>query len=186
MAKLIYLTNTSLDGYIEDPQGSFDWGVPGEDLHRLFNDLERPIGTYLYGRRLYETMVHWDSPAAVDNQRPYIRDFAAIWRGANKIVYSTTLAVASTERTRIVRAFDADAVRALKTAETRDMTVGGAALAGQAMRAGLVDEISFVVWPTILGGGKPALPKDIQLQLDLLNERRFTDGVVYLQYRVAS
>lgn len=185
MAKLIYIANTSLDGYIEDPHGSFDWGVPSEDLHRLFNDLERPIGTYLYGRRLYETMVHWDSPVAVDNQPLYIRDFAAIWRGAEKIVYSTTLKAASTDRTRIECEFDANTVRAMKTAETRDMTVGGASLAGQAIRAGLVDELSLVVWPRILGGGKPALPADVPMKLDLLDERRFSDGVVYLKYRTA-
>lgn len=185
VAKLIYIANVSLDGYIEDVNGSFDWGVPSEPLHRMFSDLERPIGTYLYGRRLYETMAYWDSPKSVDNQPEYIRDFAAIWRAADKIVYSTTMQAAPTERTRIEREFEADAVRRIKAADTRDMTIGGATLAAQAMRAGLVDELSLVVWPVILGGGKSALPADIRMRLELVDERRFADGVVYLHYRVA-
>ena len=180
MAKLIYTAITSLDGYIEDEGGSFDWSAPDEDVHAFVNDLERRIGTYLYGRRLYETMVYWetapaDSPAVELN-------YARVWRSADKVVYSTTLQETASTRTRIERTFDPDAVRAMKEAANADLTVGGAALAAHAFRAGLVDEVRLLLNPVVVGGGKRALPDGVRLDLELLDERRFASGVVYLRY----
>ena len=180
MAKLIYTAITSLDGYIEDEDGSFDWSAPDEDVHAFVNDLERRIGTYLYGRRLYETMVYWetapaDSPAVELN-------YARVWRSADKVVYSTSLQETASARTRIERTFDPDAIRAMKEAANADLSVGGAELAAHAFRARLVDEVRLLLNPVVVGGGKRALPDGARLDLELLDERRFASGVVYLRY----
>jgi dihydrofolate reductase len=186
MAKLICTALTSLDGYIADEHGDFDWAAPDSDVHAFINDLERPIGTYLYGRRLYEVMVFWETAAAQPNQSPPVLDYAKLWQAADKIVYSTTLGTASSARTRIERTFDANAIRAMKEAADRDLSIGGPALAAHAFRAGLVDEVRLFLSPLIVGGGNPFLPDRLRLNLQLLDERRFDNGVVYLQYRVSS
>ena len=173
MGKLTYSAICSLDGYIEDEQGKFDWAAPDDEVHAFINELERPIGTYLYGRRMYETMVAWET---VDSH-PY----AEIWRAADKIVYSRTLESVASARTRIEREFDPEAVRRLK--EQGDVSVGGPALAAEAIRAGLVDEYQLFLVPVIVGGGKRVLPDGVRLDLELLGERRFEGGVVYLRYR---
>ena len=183
MAKLIYSAITSLDGYVADENGNFDWAAPDEEVHLFVNDLERPIGTYLYGRRMYEVMAAWEDMPDLAAQPPVSRDFAAIWRAAEKIVYSTTLQAASSARTRIERAFDPEAVRLLKARSGRDLTVGGPELAVHALKAGLVDECRLFLTPIIVGGGNPALPSHVRLRLELLNERQFGSGVVYLRYR---
>jgi dihydrofolate reductase len=180
MAKLIYSMIASLDGYIENADGRFDWSEPDEDEHRFINDLLRPVGTHLYGRRLYEVMSVWESPDA--DRPPYMQEFAAIWQTADKVIYSTTLQSATTARTRIERSFDAEAVRRLKAASAADIIIGGAELAGHAIREGLVDEYHQFVSPVILGGGKHWLPANVKLNLELLDERRFSSGVVYLRY----
>jgi dihydrofolate reductase len=182
MAKLIYFGITSLDGYVADRDGSFDWGVPDEEVHTFVNDLERPVGTYLYGRRMYDVMVAWET-LPLSGQTPYLTDFAKIWRAADKVVYSRTLHGVASERTRIERELDPDAVRQLKASAGRDISLGGSDLAAQAIRAGLVDEVRLLVSPVVVGGGKPFLPDDVRLSLDLLDERRFGNGVVYLSYR---
>ena len=182
MAKLIYSSIASLDGYIADEDGNFDWAEPDEEVHTFINDLERPVGTFLLGRRMYEVLVAWETMEIAD-QPPFIRDFAEIWRAADKIVYSKTLATASSARTRIERDFDPEAVRQLKAAAERDFTVGGPALGAHAITAGLVDEYHLFVWPVVVGGGKHFLPNRARLQLELLDERRFGNGVVYLRYR---
>ena len=183
MATLIYSAIASLDGYIADENGNFDWAAPDEEVHAFVNDLERPVGTYLYGRRMYDTMAVWET-MALDGEPPVIRDFAEIWRAAEKVVYSRTLAEAATGRTRIEREFDAGAVRGLKEATVRDITVGGAELAAQAIRAGLVDELQLLLAPVVVGGGAPALPAGTRLDLDLREERRFQNGAVFLRYGV--
>jgi dihydrofolate reductase len=183
MAKLIYLMNASLDGYIADEDGKFDWGAPGEEYYSFINDLVRPVGTYLYGRQLYELMAVWETDPAAAAQSPAAREFAEIWQAADKVVYSRTLEAASTNRTRIERDFDPEAVRHLKAATERDLTVGGPTLGAQAITAGLVDEYHLFVWPVVVGGGKHFLPNRARLQLELLDERRFGNGVVYLRYR---
>jgi dihydrofolate reductase len=183
MAKLIYLFNVSLDGYIEDEDGKFDWGAPGEEYYSFINDLQRPVGTYLYGRRLYELMQVWETDPAAAAQSPGAREFAKIWQAADKVVYSRTLEAASTTRTRIERDFDPEAVRQLKMAAERDLTVGGPTLAAHAITAGLVDEYQLFVWPVVVGGGKRFLPDRARLQLELLAERRLGNGAVYLRYR---
>jgi dihydrofolate reductase len=183
MAKLVYSAIASLDGYIEDEGGSFDWAEPDEEVHAFINDLERPLGTYLYGRRMYEMMVGWETDPSIADQSPLMRDFAEIWQAADKIVYSGTLETAPTARTRIERHFDPEAVRQMKTSAERDMVVGGAELAAHAFRAGLVDECHLFVAPVVVGGGKRSLPGDVRLDLDLLDERRFEGGMVYLRYR---
>ena len=180
MAKLIYSAIASLDGYVADEDGRFDWAAPGEEVHSFINDLERPVGTYLYGRRMYEVMAVWET--LVDDA-PAMRDFAQIWRTADKVVYSRTLEGVSSARTRLERDFDPEAIRQLKSAAARDIGVGGSELAGQAIRAGLVDEIQLFLTPILVGGGTPALPDDVRVKLELLDERRFADGVVYLHYR---
>lgn len=185
MAKLICTALTSLDGYIADEHGDFDWATPDSDVHAFINDLERPIGTYLYGRRLYDVMVFWEAAARQPNQPPVVLDYAKLWQAADKIVYSTTLETASSARTRIERTFDPNAVRAMKDAADRDLSIGGPALAAHAFRAGLVDEVRLFVSPLIIGGGNPFLPGRLRLNLQLLDERRFDNGVVYLQYRVS-
>jgi dihydrofolate reductase len=183
MAKLIYVLNVSLDGYIADEDGKFDWGAPGEEFYSFINDLLRPVGTYLYGRRLYELMQVWETDPAAAAQSPGTREFAQIWQAADKVVYSRTLEAAATTRTRMERDFDPEAVRQLKAAAERDLTVGGPTLGAHAITAGLVDEYQLFVWPVVVGGGKRLLPDRVRLQLELLDERRFTNGMVYLRYR---
>jgi dihydrofolate reductase len=183
MGKLIYSAITSLDGYVADADGKFDWGEPDEEVHSFMNDLERPVGTYLYGRRLYDVMVVWDDAEALSDQPPYIQDFARLWQAADKVVYSTTLTAVSTARTRIEREFDPEAVRRMKAAAERDLIVGGPALAAHAFRAGLVDECHLIVAPVVVGGGKQSLPDDVRLDLELVDERRFGNGMVHLRYR---
>jgi dihydrofolate reductase len=183
MAKLIYSAITSLDGYIEDEDGNFDFLAPDEEVAAFVNDLERPIGTSLYGRRMYETMVYWETFPTTADQSPIERDFAEIWQAANKIVYSTSLETVSSARTRLERDFDERTVRQMKTQAERDLSLGGSVLAAQAFQAGLVDELHLIVSPIVVGGGKPALPKHVRLSLELVDERRFGNGVVYLHYR---
>ena len=180
MANLIYSAITSLDGYVADEAGNFDWAAPDEEVHRFVNDLERPVGTYLYGRRMYEVMRAWET---MDADQPVAQDFAEIWRAADKIVYSRTLETVSSARTRIERGFDAEAVRQLKATVGRDLSVGGPDLAAQAIKAGLVDEYHLFLTPVVVGGGKRALPDGVRLTLELLDERRFGSGVVHLHYR---
>jgi dihydrofolate reductase len=186
MAKLIYAAIASLDGYVEDEEGKFDWATPDEEVHAFANDLERPIGTYLYGRRMYETMVFWETASTEADEPPVFRDYAEIWRAAEKIVYSRTLQTVSSARTRIEREFDRDAVRRLKQSAGADIAIGGAELAGQAIGAGLVDECHLLLCPIVVGGGKRALPENVRAQLELLDERRFKNGVVHLHYRVSA
>jgi dihydrofolate reductase len=183
MAKLLYVMNASLDGYIADQDGNLDWGAPGEEYYSFLNDLLRPVGTYLYGRRLYELMAVWETDPAAAAQSPGTREFAQLWQAAGKVVYSRTLQAAATTRTRIERGFDPDAVRQLKAAAERDLTVGGPTLGAQAISAGLVDEVQLFVWPVVVGGGKRFLPDRVRLRLELLDERRVGNGVVYLRYR---
>jgi dihydrofolate reductase len=182
VAKLIYSAITSLDGYIEDAEGKFDWAAPDEEVHAFVNDLERPIGTYLYGRRMYETMAYWENPPDLAEQPPFVQDFAQIWQAADKIVYSKTLPTPSSAKTRIEREFDPEAVRQLKGTATRDLTVGGPELAAQAIEAGLVDEYQLFLVPVVVGGGKRSLPADVRTNLELLDVRRFRNGTVYLHY----
>lgn len=184
MPTLIYLTNVSLDGYIEDASGRFDWSVPDPELHQFFNDLTRPIGTFLYGRRLYDSMAVWETDPDLPVGNPITEEFATIWQAADKVVWSTTLDAPRTARTRVERTFDPAAVRELKATATRDLTIGGADLAAKALRAGLVDEVQLVIHPVIVGGGKPALPDGVRADLTLLDERRFAGGHVYLRYAV--
>jgi len=184
MAKLIYSAIASLDGYVEDDTGLFEWAAPGEEVHAFINDLDRPIGTYLYGRRMYETMVSWETVSTADDQTTVIRDFAEIWRAADKVVYSRTLEKVSSARTRIEREFDAQKVRELKRDAPRDITVGGAELAAQAIAQDLVDECQVFLHPVAVGGGKPALPPGMRVNLELLDQRRFESGVVFLHYKV--
>lgn len=184
MAKLIYSAITSLDGYIEDKNGGFDWAMPDEEVHSAANDLDRGIGTFLYGRRMYQTMAVWDDFYAKEDLPEVYRDYATIWHGTDKVVYSETLDHATTDRTRIERVFDPDTIRAMKERATEDLSIGGAGLAGAALRAGLVDEIHLLITPVIVGGGKPALPELAETRLDLLGQRTFGKGVVHLHYRV--
>jgi dihydrofolate reductase len=183
MAQLLYVMNASLDGYIADEDGSFDWGTPDEEYYACINDLVRPVGTYLYGRRLYELMAVWETDPAAAAPSPGTREFAQIWQAADKVVYSRTLQAAATARTRIERDFDPHAVGQLKAAAERDLSVGGPDLGAQAIGAGLVDEYHLLVWPVVVGGGKPLFPDRVRLQLELLDERRLGNGVVYLRYR---
>jgi dihydrofolate reductase len=184
MAKLIYSAIASLDGYVEDEQGNFEWAEPDEELLAFVNELERPIGTYLYGRRMYETMLFWETAPTDGDQSPANRDFAQIWRAAEKVVYSRTLQSASSARTRIEHDFVPGAIRQLKESSPADITVGGAELAGQAIADGLVDECQLLLGPVLVGGGKRALPANVHAQLELLDERRFGSGVIYLRYRI--
>ena len=184
MARLIYSAITSLDGYVADAEGTFAWAAPDEEVHAFVNDLERPIGTYLYGRRMYEVMVAWETIDPDADQPPAVQHFARIWQAADKIVYSTTLETVASARTRIERVFDPDAIRQMKATADRDLTVGGPGLAAQALKAGLVDECHLFLTPNVVGGGTPALPTGVRLELDLLDERRFAGGVVHLHYRI--
>ncbi|HEX6586034.1 MAG TPA: dihydrofolate reductase family protein [Solirubrobacterales bacterium] len=183
MVKLIYSAIASLDGYVADEDGNFDWAEPDDEVHRFINDLERPVGTYLYGRRLYETMVGWETDASLAAQSELMRDFAGIWQAADKVVYSKTLERASTRRTRIERRFDPESVRRMKASAGSDMIVGGPSLAAHAFKAGLVDECHLFVAPIVVGGGKQSLPEDVRLELESLEERRFGNGMVHLRYR---
>jgi dihydrofolate reductase len=181
MARLIYMTIASLDGYVADKDGKYGWAMPDDEVFGFVNDFERPVGTYLYGRRLYEEMTGWETmPQA--GQPPLVLDFAQIWRAADKVVFSRSLEAVSTARTRIERAFDPGAVRQMKERADRDITVGGPVLAAEALRAGLVDECHLIVCPIVVGGGKKALPSGVRLPLELLAERRFANGAVYLPY----
>jgi dihydrofolate reductase len=182
MAKLLYVVNVSLDGYIADQDGKLDWTAPDEEYFTFVNDLQRPVGTYLYGRRLYQLMAVWETDPAAAAQSPAAREFAQIWQAADKVVYSRTLQAAATTRTRIQRDFDPGAVRHRKAAAGRDVTVGGSTLGAHAITAGLVDEYHLFVWPVVLGGGTRFLPHRVRLQLELLDERRFGNGAVYLRY----
>jgi dihydrofolate reductase len=186
MAKLIYSAIASVDGYIADEDGNFDWAEPDEEVHTFVNDLERRAGTYLYGRRMYEVMVYWETAHTLADQPPFVRDYTEIWQAAEKIVFSRTLQTVSSARTRIERDFDPEAIRQMKAAAERDITVGGPELAARAMTAGLIDEIHLFVAPIVVGGGKKFLPDDVRLELDLLDERRFGNGVVHLHYRTRS
>jgi len=183
MARLIYSALTSLDGYVADEDGNFGWAKPSEEVHVFVNDLERPIGTHLYGRRMYEVMAYWETADTTGDQPPFFRDYAEIWKAAEKIVYSRTLAEVSSARTRIEREFDIDAIRQLKATADSDISVGGPDLAAQAIEAGLVDELHLFLAPVVVGGGKPSLPDKVRLELELLDERRFANGVVHLHYR---
>ncbi|MFC9765751.1 dihydrofolate reductase family protein [Rhodococcus jostii] len=186
MAELIYSTIMSVDGYIADEDGNFDWAAPGEVVHSFINDLERPIGTYLYGRRMYEVMRYWESPPDLADEPACIQDFAEIWQAADKVVYSTTLDAASSARTRIERKFDPDAVRQLKASAARNITIAGPGLASHAFTAGLVDACQVFVAPVVVGGGTRAFPERVRCRLELLDERRFDSGVAYLHYRAAN
>ena len=186
MAKLIYAAITSLDGYIEDADGNFDWAAPDEEVFQFVSDLERPIGTYLYGRRMYETMVYWETATGREGQSPGDLEFAELWQAADKIVYSTSLAAVSSARTRVERRFDPTAIQVLKRDQDRDVTVGGPNLAAQALRAGLVDECQLFLTPVVVGAGKPALPTDVRIALELVDEHRFGGGTIFLRYRTAA
>jgi dihydrofolate reductase len=185
MAKLIYSAITSLDGYVADEHGNFDWAAPDDEVHAFVNDLERPVGTYLYGRRMYETMVFWETAPTSGDEPAVVRDFAAMWQAADKVVYSTTLETVASARTRIARSFDPDAVREMLAEAARDVSVGGPGLAAHAIRAGLVDELQLFVTPVVVGGGNPWLPDGVRVPLELADEHRFGSGVVYLNYRIA-
>jgi len=182
MAKLIYSGIMSLDGYIADADGRFDWSEPDDEVHTFLNELERPVGTYLFGRRMYDVMRSWETAHTLPDQPPYIQEFARLWQAADKIVYSTTLETPATARTRIERRFDPDAVRQMKRTAGHDLAVGGPDLAAHAIRAGLVDEYHLFVTPIIVGAGNPFLPDGVRVELELLDERRFGNGVVHLRY----
>jgi dihydrofolate reductase len=184
MAKLIYSAIASVDGFTADQNGNFDWAAPGQEVHAFINDLERPVGTYLYGRRMYETMAVWENDPTLAGRSEVTVDFAHIWQAADKIVFSKTLQRASTRRTRIERVFDPEAVRQIKMSAASDLTVGGPHLAAQAFKAGLVDECHLFLAPIVVGSGKQALAGEVRLELELLDERRFGSGMVYLRYRV--
>ena len=186
MAKLVYLTNASLDGYIEDEDGAFDLYEPDDEVFAATTALLRSFGTFLYGRRLYETMAVWETNPALAQQSDLTADFASVWQAADKVVYSTTLTDVSTATTTLERDFDPAAVQELKAAATSDLTIGGANLAARALAAGLVDECQLLVWPMIVGGGKPALPVGFRTDLELLDEHRFNNGVVHLRYRIST
>ena len=184
MGKLIYSMITSVDGYVSDPGGSFDWGIPEQEAHEFINDNMRSVGTFLMGQRMYETMVYQETGHAVPDLPPYVLEYARIWQAADKVVYSSTLDEVASERTRIERTLDPEAVRKLKAESDLDLVIGGPHLAAQAIRAGLVDEYQPIVAPTIVGKGNPFFPDDVRVDLELLDERRFDDGVVYLRYGV--
>jgi dihydrofolate reductase len=186
MAKLIYSAIMSLDGYVADEDGNFDWAEPDEEVHSFVNDLERRVGTYLYGRRMYDVMVAWESPDTVADQSPFMHDYAEIWKAADKVVYSTTLEAASSARTRVQRDFDPEAIRQMKATANRDISVGGPDLAAQAIKAGLVDEWHLFVTPVVVGGGKRSFPDDVRQKLETVDDRRFGNGVVYLHYRTTT
>ena len=184
MAHLIYSAISSLDGYTEDLDGKFDWAAPDEEVHRFINNLERAAGTHLYGRRMYESMSVWETDPNLAAESPLMRDFAEVWQAADKIVYSKTLETISTRKTQLERKFDPEAIRQLKEAVEHDLLIGGPELAAHAFRSGLIDECHLFLIPIIVGGGKLALPDNVRFELELLEERRFGSGVVFLRYRV--
>jgi len=184
VGKLRYTAITSLDGYTADAQGSFDWAAPDEAVHSFVNDLERDIGTYLYGRRMYEVMQYWETAPTDDGQPSYLADYAKIWQAADKIVYSTTLESVSTARTKLEPSFEPSTVRGMKDTSDRDLSIGGPGLAASALRAELVDEIGRIIVPSVVGGGAAFLPDDLRLDLELLDEHRFPNGTVYVAYGV--
>jgi dihydrofolate reductase len=186
MGRLIYSALASLDGYVADREGRFEWSAPSEEVHRRVNDVERPAGTFLLGRRMYEVLVVWETPDALPDGSPVTEDFAAIWRDAEKVVFSRTLEAVSSARTRIERDFDPEAIRALKASADGDLTIGGPELAAHALRAGLVDDLHLFLNPIVVGGGTAALPDDVRLALELVDEHRFADGVVHLAYRIGA
>lgn len=186
MAKLIYSMLASLDGYVEDESGDFSWAAPDEEVHRFANELARPVGTHLYGRRMYETMTYWETAATDAGADPVEREFALLWREAEKVVYSRSLEAAATARTRVEREFDREAVRALKEAADHDVSVSGPGLAAAALGAGLVDELQLFLAPIVVGAGKPLLPAGLRLDLELLEQRRFAAGMAYLRYALGS
>jgi dihydrofolate reductase len=183
MANLSYSSISSLDGYISDQHGSFDWAAPDEEVHNFVNDIERPVGTYLYGRGMYEVMVAWETMTDTADQPPLMKEYAELWRAADKIVYSRSLEGVSSARTRIERRFEPNAIRQMKASAGSDISVGGPNLAAQAIKAGLVDEFHLFLTPIVVGGGKRSLPDHVRLKLELLDERRFANGVVHLHYR---
>jgi len=183
MARLIYSAISSLDGYTEDMNGKFDWAAPDEEVHRFINNLERSAGTHLYGRRMYETLMVWETDPNLAAESPLLRDFAEIWQAADKIVYSKTLEAVSTRKTQMERNFNPTVIRQLKEAVEHDILIGGPELAAHAFRAGLIDECHLFLTPIIVGGGKQSLPDNVRLELELLEERRFGSGVVFLRYR---
>jgi dihydrofolate reductase len=185
VAKLVYAAIASLDGYVADNNGNFDWAEPDAEVHAFVNDLERRIGTYLYGRRMYEIMVYWETVDVAD-EPPVVQDYTKVWKAADKVVYSTTLEEASSAKTRIETTFDPEAVRQMKASATSDISVSGPHLAAEAIKAGLVDEYHLFVTPIVVGGGNAWLPDDVLVKLELLDERRFDSGVVHLHYRTAS
>ncbi|MEO6791641.1 MAG: dihydrofolate reductase family protein [Ornithinibacter sp.] len=184
MGKLIYAANISLDGFLEDETGSFDWSVPDEDVHAFWNEHERNIGTSLYGRRMYDTMRVWENDDWLSNEPQVVREYAEIWRDTDKIVYSSSLTDVSTARTKIERQFDPEKVRQLKETSGSDLSIGGAEIAAEAFRHRLVDECVLMLCPVLVGGGKPALPRGVQLSLELLEHRRFDNGVIYVRHAV--
>jgi dihydrofolate reductase len=186
MAKLIYSALTSLDGYVADETGNFDWAELDDEVYAFINSRERRIGTYLFGRKMYETMAVWEAPEVIPHLTPAALEYAPIWQAAEKIVYSTTLQRVTTARTRLERRFEADVVRELKARATRDVAVGGPTLAAHAIRAGLVDEYHLLIAPIIAGGGNPYLPGKVSVKLELLDERRFDNGLVHVRYRAKS
>ena len=184
MASLIYSMIASLDGYIADEIGKFDWAEPDEEVHTAINELARPVGTFLLGRGMYDVLAYWDDPPALEEQPSYVQEFTEIWRAADKVVFSRSLETARTARTQIEREFDPEAIRQLRAESDHDLAVGGPGLAAQAIKAGLVDELQLFVVPVVVGAGKPALPGDGRVELELADERRFGDGTVFLRYRV--
>ncbi|MEY2524124.1 MAG: hypothetical protein QOJ66_2689 [Ilumatobacteraceae bacterium] len=186
MAKLIYVANVSVDGYIEDADGRFEWTAPSDEYFTFITNVVRPAGTYLLGRRMYETMAVWETQPALAAESELMADFANVWQAADKVVYSTTLHEVSTTNTRLERHFDADSVSEMKASAASDLTVGGPTLAAHALNAGLVDECQLFIYPVIVGEGKPAFRRDARIQLDLLEEHRFRNGVVNLHYRIQS
>ena len=186
MGRLVYISNVSLDGYTEDERGSFEWTEPPDDVFAFITDLIRPMGTHLYGRRMYETMAVWETDPTLAAQSELMADFANVWQAADKVVYSTSLTGVSTTNTRLERSFDPDSVRSMKVSATGDLAVGGPNLATHAFKTGLVDECQLFIYPLLVGGGKPALPRNVRADLKLLDEHRFSNGVVYLRYRVSA
>ena len=186
MAKLTYTAIASLDGFVADEDGRFDWSAPDEEVHAFVNELARPVGTYLLGRRMYDVLVVWENPQAFANDSPAMQEYASIWQAADKVVYSRTLQAVSSDRTRLERSFDPEAVQELKASSAAELSVSGPELAAQALRAGLVDEVRLFVSPVVVGGGTPALPAGVRLSLALLDTRRFTNGVVFLRYRIGA
>jgi dihydrofolate reductase len=186
MARLIYSALSSLDGYVADEDGNFDWAMPDDEVHAFINDLERRFGTHLYGRRMYEVMVAWDNTDALADQRPVMLDFARTWQAAEKVVFSTTLESVSTARTRIERRFEPETIRQMKARAEHDILIGGPELAAQAIKEGLVDAYHLFLAPIVVGGGKQALPRGVRVKLTLMSERRFDNGMVYLHYDASS